>query len=102
MSSGQQNKEIADMLQDFCLKEGYDFYPDYSGRCMYGRKCVGIVHEDNVARMLMRLAGHVFDYFLHEPDEAAVAFHHLEDIRQDNMGLGTITYWPNISANTEN
>ena len=52
----------------------------YSGRYMYGRECMGIVHDD-----------------VNETIEAG-ARHGLRAARADNMGLSFIIYWPNVPA----
>jgi hypothetical protein len=98
MSDRLSNKKIADIVRDFCLSEGYEFYPDYSGRAMYGGKCIGISHKDTTATVMLRLARHIMDYLPQEPLEINEALRRLENSRQDNLGLGTITYWPDIEA----
>ena len=56
MSSMQINTKIADILHNFCIAEGYQFHRDYSGRGMYGRRCIGISHDHTTAEMITRLA----------------------------------------------
>lgn len=34
--------DITILLEEFCDENGYTFYPDYSGRYMYGSTCLGI------------------------------------------------------------
>lgn len=101
MTNAQSKNEIADMLREFCLKEGYEFYPDYSGRCMYGRECVGIVHGDSESTMLMRLGGFVVSAHRDNPDEAMRILRLIERASHDCMGLDAITYWPDIAINPE-
>jgi hypothetical protein len=99
VSSTQYNKETADIVRNFCLDEGYEFYPDYSGRGMYGRKCIGISHKDTTAEVITRLAAYLLESVNDDAIEnAAAILRSLKDARQDNLGLGTITYWPNIEA----
>lgn len=38
--------DITILLEEFCDENGYTFYPDYSGRGMYGSTCLGIGHVD--------------------------------------------------------
>lgn len=57
-------------------KKGLRVYRGYSGRCMYGAKCIGIVVPGcNAAALKKRIRG------------ASV----------DSMGLDMIVYWPEIS-----
>jgi hypothetical protein len=94
-----QNNETADIVRNFCLDEGYEFYPDYSGRGMYGRRCIGISHKDTAAEMMTRLAAYLLENLNDDVIEnAAAILRRLKDARQDNLGLGTITYWPDIEA----
>ena len=59
---------IAELIEEFCeCTEGYYFRPDYSGRFMYGRKCIV-----NITKALGSPA-------------------------TDDMGLKTILYFPYIS-----
>ena len=78
------------IVQDLAHLTGATLYPDYSGRGMFGQKCVGLVTptpEDVVtviqAAKRRGLSGHM----------------------RDAMGLGAIVYWPHIqmevSANIE-
>lgn len=53
---------------------------DYSGRCMFGDTCYGIVFDDDVDTVI---------------NQAIILG--LTGSRTDNMGLSTIVYWPHIS-----
>lgn len=55
--------------------EGRKLYPDYSGRCMYGKTCLGITCDD--------------------PADT-IADAGVKGARTDNMGRSWIVYWPNI------
>ena len=52
---------------------------DYSGRCMFGKKCVGII------------AGYIDELIEKAQDEG------MDDYSTDKMGLDHIVYWPNIT-----
>src|SRR5687768_3238989 len=69
-----------------------DFRPNYSGRGMYGRTCLGIVHDDRntVAAFLYILADELGKDFLDLLSEVGGA--------QDGMGLSTITYFSGITV----
>lgn len=61
-------------------KTGGSVYADYSGRGMYGRECMGIVHAD---------ANEVIA-------EAGAAG--LKGAKTDSMGRKMIIYWPHVKA----
>ena len=70
-------------------------YLRYSGRVMYGDTCFGIVCSSPAQAMLS--IGQALGQ--EELDENLVeAF---SDLRQDNMGLDTILYFPAISVSEE-
>jgi hypothetical protein len=57
-----------------------DLYPDYSGRFMYGARCVGIV-TSNPMKVI---------------EEASA--NGIRGALTDNMGKDTIVYWPHVKA----
>lgn len=84
----------AKAFKDLCDNTGIEVR-SYSGRGMYGRKCLGIDTDD--------VMGTIADLI-----EAAVDFHNrpvaynmlaeaLRSSRQDSMGLGVIIYFPSIA-----
>ncbi len=66
----------------------------YSGRGMYGKKCVGIVTDDPsdcvlaIVRELMDDCGDI--------DELRDLVGYLDNSSQDSMGRSAIVYWPRI------
>ena len=42
------------VIKEFCDEYGYDFRDNYSGRCMFGETCIGIV-GDNTTLICMQL-----------------------------------------------
>ena len=66
---------------------------EYSGRGMYGHKCVAIVTSMNSL--------HSFEVGVHlgKAAQDSGRFDEVEDsilhTREDSMGLGTVIYWPN-------
>lgn len=85
--------KLAELIKEFCeINEGYSFYGDYSGRFMFGKKCVGIVvnREYSYMNMLIQLTR-----FLEENDVDDVDLE-LSNPAIDEMGLDTIVYFPNI------
>jgi hypothetical protein len=94
---------------DTCEEEGISSYLDYSGRGMYGCKCIGIVGS---AKDLMRFTLILIeqqkvvesdDSYIeaNRDDEDGVWGTIHEDwleVRWDNMGSDTIFYWPSIQT----
>lgn len=65
-------------LRDIADELGGEFVENYSGRGMYGRKCVGITTSDEWAVV------------------AAARNVGITCERTDNMGLDIIVYWPDV------
>lgn len=66
-----------------------DIYPEYSGRAMYGRTCVGFVVPNTGMLLNLGLAiGTVLDEY------EAQAF--MGGARTDNLGLDMIVYFPEV------
>lgn len=90
--------EAAKVLEGFC--EMYDgnvtFYPDYSGRGMYGSTCPGITVNGGMEPFELALA--LAEYVSETED---VGPYELGDIlggsRTDSMGLGYIIYFPHAA-----
>ena len=81
-------KEIITRISEDC---DITIHEDYSGRFMYGSTCLGLSFEGS--------AGSLFAAFIRElenaesstVEEVAEMF---EAMRSDNLGLGTIFYFP--------
>ena len=73
-----------DKLREVARKNGWKFENEYSGRFMFGRRCVGIVgpSSDEIMKAVVL-------------DSVTVAF---TGWLQDTMGFEVIVYWPSISA----
>jgi hypothetical protein len=79
-------KTDAQKIAAVAKRNGWDYYPDYSGRCMFGAKCPGIVcppSEIKRAKAAVRRAG-----ITGGPS-------------QDSLGLDAIVYWSFIPADPE-
>ena len=61
----------------------------YSGRCMYGRTCLG-VDCDGLEDLLIAVASGVND------DNREDVVYALRGLRSDSMGMGVIVYFPNV------
>lgn len=73
----------------------------YSGRAMYGRKCVGLVGDymGDILGGLTRAARFVSESEDFTASEVLdVLYETLHHISMDNMGLGMVIYAPNMSA----
>ena len=62
-------------IKYYCNEYGAKFYPNYSGRGMYGANCIGVVTDD--------------------PHDA-IAEIGIRGAYTDNLGRSTIVYYPSI------
>ncbi len=80
---------LAEKIRDLAEQgDGADFRSDYSGRCMYGKSCIGVVVEDTSSFLML------FAYLAREVEEADLD--DITNVRQDSMGRKIIYYWPSI------
>lgn len=86
---------VKDLIKEFCEAEGYEFRDNYSGRFMYGQRCVGIVTDEQPIPLIVSLFG-----FLAEESELDCynIERMLKGAKTDDMGLSTIIYFPEIKA----
>lgn len=82
---------IAKYIKSYCNDFGCEYLDDYSGRYMFGKKCIGIVTDRNMLEFMIELS----DY-LHECGVEKVS-EELEQVRWDNMGLEMVIYFPRLS-----
>lgn len=83
---------------------------NYSGRGMYGKKCVAIVVDDQmeakvaIRRITSSLLTQILD-LVADNDECDLYPEEMIDLildfQTDNMGLDTVLYWPQLQAPTE-
>ena len=101
--------EISRKLYDRLVEEGLQVRDDYSGRCMFGEICFGVV-VDNIATAVYDVSEALREIIIAErrddPDLANEAADMLEDgnlteCRTDNMGLDYIIYFPHITVEKE-
>jgi hypothetical protein len=83
-------KKIVEILDN----SGFD-YRSYSGRCMYGDRCLGITC-DNAVKCVAEICWAINDN-VEELEEAQELIEFLIDARSDSMGLDSIVYFPNIA-----
>lgn len=91
MGRGWEVLDTAREIQKFCENSDgtYEFYGDYSGRMMFGKKCVGVVCKDAV-QAAADLAGHLAGYGLSFGRAC-----------RDQLGKGEILYFPDIAWKEE-
>ena len=72
----------------------YELYENYSGRCMFGRTCLGLIVQQNDSFMdfIIKLTKYLDDNDVDDVDFK------LEGATYDNLGLDTIVYFPNIGG----
>lgn len=70
-------------LKKIAKDNGWQFCDDYSGRGMFGRRCVGVVGESAEAIV------------------EAAAMAGVTGAFRDSMGFDVIVYWPHISSAAE-
>lgn len=101
--------EISRKLYDRLEEEGLRVRDNYSGRCMFGETCFGIV-VGNVATAVYdvseALRGIIIAERRDDVDLAKEAADVLEEgelteCRTDNMGLDYIIYFPHITVERE-
>lgn len=71
----------------------------YSGRGMYGRTCIAMVIDDNAMQALTRLISTLYEE--NGEDNVEWLLEDMENVQTDNMGLGTVVYWPDIAWEDE-
>lgn len=112
-------ESIQKMLKDACGEQGdmSAFRNDYSGRGMYGRKCIGITGtmadcQRVIAAVIGQMTQELFDTAIDcdEGEENAAyalndsvqeAIDKLLDFSWDSMGFDVIVYWPRIEPLTD-
>lgn len=72
----------------------YSIYENYSGRGMFGRKCLGVVVKQGYSFMdfIIKLTKYLDDNGFEDVDFS------LEGVSYDALGLDTIVYFPNIGG----
>lgn len=86
--------DIKMLIEDFCeCTDGCSFFSDYSGRFMYGARCVGVVcSEVSYTDILVLLCDYLRDNDVESASEA------LGSVCVDNLGLDMIVYFPGLAT----
>ena len=74
-----QQKAVTQIERLVSIHGGHIYSGGYSGRCMFGKKCYGVVTDD--------------------PDAIFTASKKVQALREvcrDQLGLSYIVYWPNV------
>lgn len=91
----EEYAQYAQAIKQFAEENNYSFREGYSGRGMYGKECVGVridgVDPTSVAMDLLLWITDNYDVDTHDAIRA------LQNVRTDDMGRGTIVYWPDIN-----
>lgn len=86
--------KIIDCIKNYVAENNNDYrvYENYSGRCMFGETCLGVVIKEGSSYMnfLIKLT----QYF--EESDIDDANFDLEGVSVDSLGKDTIVYFPNI------
>jgi hypothetical protein len=76
------------------INESGDFAArSYSGRAMYGRRCVGVTCTNQFKALASITEGVVWD---DEPETMREWIETMDETRIDSMGIDVIIYWPRI------
>lgn len=88
--------KVAELIKSFCEEnsEQYSIYEGYSGRFMFGRRCVGIVvkHGYSYMDMLVKLTQYL------DKNECEDEELELEGVSVDELGIDIIVYFPKIES----
>lgn len=86
---------VREAIESFVSEnEQYELYENYSGRYMFGRKCLGVVVKQGYSFMdfIINLTRYLDDNDVDDIDFK------LEGATYDNLGLDTVVYFPNIGG----
>ena len=77
--------------------EGTSLYKDYSGRGMYGEKCIGFEGPmKELTKLLMKLGVYLSEDDAYDLQEAM-----MERPSWDSMGLDSIVYFPGVQVSEQ-
>lgn len=102
-----QIKTLGHIIKECAYQLDIDHRDDYSGRGMYGARCVGIVGSPRDLNTVLKevikiLAYDMTELMIADPDATPIAFEKAIDelfkYRTDHMGMDMIFYWPNLKG----
>lgn len=88
-------------LKTACKEHGsVEFYNGYSGRCMYGKECVGISgSRSDCMKVISEVQQDIAAaYFSHGVQQVSEWYDTLLGFDMDNLGRDMILYWPKLAA----
>lgn len=99
----QISQTIAQIVENVAPDFDVELRSDYSGRCMYGQECLGLVGSfENIMTVLQAVTSELHDYSVEGDEEYQMAWSDWMDFafqfKMDSMGLDVIVYWPNMQA----
>lgn len=85
---------MAELIEKFCEIHSDEcrFHEGYSGRGMFGKRCVGFECDRNSHGILVKLCDFLYSNGVESAEDA------LGNICRDSLGMDTIIYFPHISA----
>lgn len=86
--------DITSILKTFCDDSDYRLRLDYSGRGMYGAKCVGICVDENESSFTVGIKLALF------ASDFGLGYELIEVLGlpvEDSLGLGKIIYFPEFT-----
>lgn len=86
---------VREAIENFVNEnEQYSLYENYSGKCMFGRSCLGVVIKQGYFFMdfIINLTKYMDNNGVEDIDFS------LEGASYDSLGLDTIVYFPNIGG----
>lgn len=90
MNNSEKFMDVLDLL-------GYSYRP-YSGRGMYGKKCIGIVVESgNISNELFSLGANLGSNIINSSDDNIdFSWQDIGRVEFDSLGMDQIIYFPNM------
>lgn len=98
-------KSLARLIEEAAEDTGVSFRPNYSGRGMYGRSCVGIVgSSQDLAAVMTEVAYNLAPLSAEGWEGNQRLREELESLFQyssDSMGMGRIFYWQHLALDEQ-
>lgn len=80
---------VKERIERFAEEYGYSFRDDYSGRFMFGKRCIGVSGKGDLKMDL-------FEFLVNDGLSVSRARQIINSASTDDMGLGMIIYFPRI------
>lgn len=90
---------VADYIRDFVAEneDKYEICEDYSGRGMFGRRCLGVIirRGNSCMEFMMNLTSYLN---ANASDDESLDLGAFEGMCTDDFGLDSIVYFPSIQG----